>query len=255
MLAGVFVAGITKSDPNNFSNPIILILTITAACLFFCLVLAVSILTQAAIIIALSDSQENSARSTIRKAKSKAIPYFITSSIASLIAISWSLIFIIPGIIISIWLLTASYVSVLENKSGIDALAKSREYARGYFWSIFLLCLIGAIAFIFLDSILKTLNSVPLLGAFFYAAASLMIAPFPPIYFYLIYEKLKERNTCQETTKKQRLVWIIIIAISIAILLAAAGLTYNYRAQIKNLFDQQIEIYNAQQNSMNRQPR
>lgn len=47
------------------------------------------------------------------------------------------LLFIIPGIIFSIWLCFAIYALVLENKGVIESLSRSKQLVSGHWWSVF----------------------------------------------------------------------------------------------------------------------
>jgi hypothetical protein len=45
--------------------------------------------------------------------------------------------FIVPGIMLGVWLLFSNFALVLEGKRGMRAMSRSREYVRGYWWPIF----------------------------------------------------------------------------------------------------------------------
>ncbi|MFH1790224.1 MAG: hypothetical protein ABH832_04135 [bacterium] len=83
-------------------------------------------------------------------------PVIWTSAIAILIIIGGTILFIIPGIIFSIWYAFVSYEVVLENKKGMEALAKSKELVKGRWFGIvyrlFAPALIFIIAIIIVES-------------------------------------------------------------------------------------------------------
>lgn len=45
-------------------------------------------------------------------------------------------LFVLPGLIFAVYFMFAKLIAVLENKKGVTALARSREYVRGYFWAV-----------------------------------------------------------------------------------------------------------------------
>ncbi len=88
------------------------------------------------------------------------MPLFLwLSFLRGFIILGALIFFIIPGIIFSIWFIFAPYILVNENLKGMDALLKSREYVRGYWWEIFwrliivlILIAIVYLPFLFLSS-------------------------------------------------------------------------------------------------------
>jgi len=90
----------------------------------------------------------------------------------------------VPGVLFMTWFLFAQYVLAEEDLRGMEALHKSREYVRGYFWSILLRLLVLYVS-IFLLYLL--LGWIPLLGGLLQVAAF----PFTLIYPYLVFSDIK----------------------------------------------------------------
>ncbi|MDD5760876.1 MAG: glycerophosphoryl diester phosphodiesterase membrane domain-containing protein [Candidatus Pacebacteria bacterium] len=108
------------------------------------------------------------------------------------------LLFIIPGIVIGIFLCFSLYICVIENKKGMDALKGSWNLVKGnwwnVFWRVFLLNIIfSAIYFLFV--------AISVYGILPLVFQSLFI-PFNIIYMYLVYldlKKIAENKTQSES--------------------------------------------------------
>lgn len=108
-------------------------------------------------------------------------------------------LFIIPGIIFSIWFFFSQFILAQEEERGMNALLKSKEYVRGYWFDIFLrLFLIWLIS--------AVINMIPIIGpivSFFYM-------PFMMIFTYLVYEDLKsvKGEVAYPSSPQEKLKWI-----------------------------------------------
>ncbi len=69
--------------------------------------------------------------------------YLGVSLLTAILVLLWALLLIIPGIIFSIFYAFAAYVFFFEGKKGMDALRRSKDLVKGYFWPV-----LGRIAFI-----------------------------------------------------------------------------------------------------------
>ncbi len=110
------------------------------------------------------------------------------------------LLFVIPGILFSVWFSLAIFVLVFEKKRGFNALLKSQHLVKGKFWAVFwrflILGLIVGLGVILISTLIFLIienqqieNQISeLIGYFF----QLFILPFFLIYGFLIYENLRE---------------------------------------------------------------
>jgi hypothetical protein len=123
-------------------------------------------------------------------------------------------LFIVPGIIFSIWFSFVMYVLLVENVGGLKALGRSRELVKGFWWTVFARLLIVTIFSLIISVVLNILNSPG--GALFEAggqfqqttltviglviifitflvslAVNFIVYSVIMIYEYLLYEKLK----------------------------------------------------------------
>jgi len=120
------------------------------------------------------------------------------------------LLFIVPGVIFTIWFIFSQYILVTENIGGMDALLKSKAYVKDRWFDIL-------IRFLVIWAIATGVGLVPLLGIIF----SFLIAPFSMIYSYLIFEDLKALNPeplDYPKTTKEKLTWIGIASLGYIVL-------------------------------------
>ncbi|MDP2664964.1 MAG: hypothetical protein Q8O97_03430, partial [bacterium] len=115
------------------------------------------------------------------------------------------LLFIIPGIAISIWLTLSPYVLFAENKRGLSALLASYNYMKGYWWAVFGRILFAGLLSLVLQFFITVLLSgfnvssiieggakspalqlIGLINTYFIAM------PLAAFYLYLLYRSLKE---------------------------------------------------------------
>jgi hypothetical protein len=109
--------------------------------------------------------------------------------LSSLVVLGGFLLFIIPGIIISLWVMFAVFVFVVEKEKGMNSLLRSYSYTKGRWAAIFLkflplMILYGVVMFV-AESILGKDN--PGVGI-----VSFLIAPFNYFYMYKLYLSAKD---------------------------------------------------------------
>jgi len=123
-------------------------------------------------------------------------PYGWLTVLSGFVTLGGFVMLVIPGIIFSIWFIFAIYVFALEGEKGMNALLRSREYVRSYWWKIFgrqVVLILSAVAVIlafgFLGAALTGGNKsgtnlvIDLL--------TLVTTPFITAYFYVLYQNLK----------------------------------------------------------------
>ena len=90
------------------------------------------------------------------------------------------LLFLIPGVMFAVWFTFSQFILAREDERGMNALLKSKEYVRGYFWDIFLRLFV-----IWLVS--AGIGMIPFIGSIL----SIIFVPFMMIFIFLIYDDLK----------------------------------------------------------------
>ncbi len=100
-------------------------------------------------------------------------------SIMGFIITGGYLLFVVPGIIFSVWFAFCQFILARDNVRGMDALLRSREYVRDMWFEVF-----GRLAVVWLASLF--LGAIPFLGPLL----SLLFAPFVMVFTFFIYEDL-----------------------------------------------------------------
>ncbi|MSU54403.1 MAG: hypothetical protein EXS48_00995 [Candidatus Staskawiczbacteria bacterium] len=125
------------------------------------------------------------AKSLLKFFWSKIIPSAWVILLSGIICIVGFILLIIPGIILYIWFSFALYVFVFEDAKGMQALYKSKDLVKGYWWPVF--------GRLFLFGFLTAfISSVPVIGDL---VNIFFMIPLGVIYAYFIYENLKTVKT------------------------------------------------------------
>ncbi len=140
----------------------------------------------------------------------KIASYFWVMILAVLASLAGFILFIIPGIIFTVWFSFASLINVLENKNnkGIAALQESKNMVKGRWWQIFarlllpalfvyfiLILVIVGIIYIITGGQLNTLessNQAMMTINIITSLISLLITPLLVSFSVILYDNLKE---------------------------------------------------------------
>lgn len=203
------------------------------------------------IIIQLLHHSHRTVQEAITHCFSRIGPYIALNIVATLAVLGASFFFFIPGIVLSVFLTFVLSVFVLEQKSPLQAMLHSREYARGHFWQIILNYLIIYFLTVIPYTILYTIVAVQSFGAVkevtetanslsqsdmknlfattgwigsvgTFAINVFFTYPLTTVYWYILYTEVKIIKP-HVTTKKSTLSYFIIFAI-IGFLAIATGL-------------------------------
>lgn len=154
---------------------------------------AFNVLMAIALIFAV-DNRSLTVGTAYKQAFSMFVSYSILSLLVSLIIMVGFMLFIIPGIIVSIWLAFASFVLVLEGTKIIAAMKQSREYVRGKWWGVFYR-LIMVTLFVFIvyviASLISKIISVAVVSSIIELLINIIITPIVVAYMYLLYQDVK----------------------------------------------------------------
>jgi len=185
--------------------------------------------------------------STVASAYKKGLRLFLPSfwilALIVLVSLGGSILFIIPSILLSIWLSLSFYVLVIENRRGISALTGSWHYTRGYWWPmffrvLFLGILYALISWIFLLGGRIVWVQHDILWQLFRALFGYYIVlPLSAIYIYRIYLGLKEIKLSvpyESDERKSRKVIIIFLILGILVLVLMFALYSINLARLKN---------------------
>ncbi len=131
-------------------------------------------------------------------------PMIWVSLLSGVIMLLGFVLFIIPGIIFSVWFLFASYVLLYEGTRGTAALRESKAMVRGKWWAVFgrvivlvFFSFVVGIAVSIVDSMIPGGYDVPII--FFFVSAFLI--PVATNYLYLLYKEVRAHADTAETEK------------------------------------------------------
>jgi len=158
-----------------------LLVCLTAFLLVVFIVL-VNVWVQVALLYAVKESSgAGNMKNLLVSARGKIGSFFWVMLLRSLIVAAGFIFFIIPGIIFSFWFSLSEYAFVFEDKKGMQALWRSKELVKGYWWAVFgRLCLWVAIMFL--------ISSISRVG---FLINALFTMPFGIFYLFVVYEDLK----------------------------------------------------------------
>ncbi|MEA1962660.1 MAG: hypothetical protein U9M94_00300 [Patescibacteria group bacterium] len=166
---------------------------IILAGMFFGIVVA--IIAKAGLYVLIKDSKENiTVKQAFLRAKKIAGRFFVLNSLISIFVFLWSLLFIVPGIYMVLAYSMAIWIFIYEDISGTEAIKKSKELIKGYWWVVLgrflgvylLFYLVIVIPSIFLDN-----SSFGILWTIAAQVISFLAAPFFMIYQCFMYWDLK----------------------------------------------------------------
>jgi len=151
--------------------------------------------SQIALIFAIKDSPENiDFKESYRRAWHKIGSYFWVGFLGGFITMGGFFLFVVPGIIFSIWFSFGSFILIAEDQKGMNALLKSKEYVKGKWWGVFWRFLAMGLIFVLIGLILAPLFfflKSQFLINFISWPISLFLGPFVLVYSFLIYKYLK----------------------------------------------------------------
>ena len=256
----VLIGGLTFfliSDRLSYSlSPFFAIATF----LFFLPATTFQFWRQLALIFAIVHSGENiGIKQSYKKSLKKIFPYFWLFTLSGSIIFGGFLLFVIPGIILSIFFVLGVYILAAENTGGLAALIKSKEYIKGHWWKvagrlgfliIFLfLLLIPLIIIESVGSFFEDVQIITIMGSVFgfvlQLIYSFVLAPLNIIYVFLIYLSLKNIKGDFEFTpsKGQKVKYILLgifgVLVVPAILVAIVLVSLNPLKQISKARDVQ----------------
>lgn len=181
---------------DNIANGLYLVLVVlgVAAILFFIVVMYIARI--AANIIVQHNNPKLTFKEAFMMAKAKAWTFLGTSLLATLFIFLWTLLLVIPGIIMGIYYAFVTWMVLEENLSGSQALKRSKSLVKGYWWAVFgrlilpssvLLVALGILSFFMVAEDGTGQSSYDLISQIISLAAT----PFFIAYSYNIYKSLR----------------------------------------------------------------
>lgn len=188
---------------------------------FLIIGIIVSLWAQVALFYAVKERDRKiGIKEALDKGWHKLLSYFWISLLSGFIVAGGLLLFIIPGIILSIYFSLAAYVLVSESKKGTAVLFRSKQLVKGYWWKVFRRLLV--LSFV-LGLIAVPINIIAEIFDLVFIASiiSMLIAPFSVIFVFLIYDNLKQIKNgvpFEPPKRKTKILWIILGIIGILLI-------------------------------------
>ena len=135
-------------------------------------------------------------KESYKKTSELILPYLLIVLMTYFLIFVGFLLFIIPGIYLTITLGFVLFALVMENYQGLKALVRSFNLVRGYFWPTFVryLSLLFLFLLLFFPSV--PLSFIPQLGFYLQIIYNLfitiLIVPFSLLFSYYIFNSLRE---------------------------------------------------------------
>lgn len=114
------------------------------------------------------------------------------STLTALATLGGFILFIIPGIVLSLWLTFAPYILFAENKRGLDALTASYAYIKGYWWSIVWRIVFPGALYVLIQIALGVFSSGARFQLFELIIIQFVLVPIAIVYAYSIYKAVRE---------------------------------------------------------------
>jgi len=102
-------------------------------------------------------------------------PAFFTAILIAVTVLLGLILFVVPGIIFTVWYNFGYYSAIFENKKGFGALAYSKQLVMGRWWAVCLRLLAPFVLFIAIGGVLRYIITAPLGFLPFSAFAILLI--------------------------------------------------------------------------------
>lgn len=145
-----------------------------------------------------------------KKTKSMLLPYLGISLLSGLLIFGSWMLFVLPGLLVSLLFIFMTYVFVIEGKRGLAVLRRSYELVRAHFWEVLLRVLLIQVALYLGSYVLDTMAEQSEIFGLVSFAFSVSAGWFAQAYMYLIYKNLKSRVPSKNTGN---LTWIVVISV------------------------------------------
>ncbi|MDQ5901277.1 MAG: hypothetical protein QG600_855 [Patescibacteria group bacterium] len=146
---------------------------------------------QAAWLLSVNGKEKVSFKEILRHARKYIGVMLITGALSSLLVSGGMLLFLLPGILFSIWFSFSQYIIVNENKKNLLALHTSRELVRGRIWGVIWRWIAVYIPVIILSAVSGSLGDQQLYIQGFIELLSFLAGPFYIAYAFVMYKHLK----------------------------------------------------------------
>ena len=208
--------------------------------LFVLMLVSVVVVTWSnlALIISFIAPEHISVANAYKKGGKKILSYVWISFLVGIIVLGGLPFLIVPAVVFATWFAFAIYILVAEeNVKGMNALLKSREYVRGYWWNVFgrlflfslIVAGIGAVLQLFFSILVGATIFLPgpvsqilfyIFLAVFMIINVFVLGPIAFIYPFLVYKNLKQvkgGEVIVPSPKKQKTILILMSIVGVLV--------------------------------------
>ncbi|MEI6058050.1 MAG: hypothetical protein WCQ60_03725 [bacterium] len=230
----VFGAVSMVFEPELAAGHSVLLGTLAVMAVFNILNLVFSIFMPVALIATIDEIHHGrtlSMNDAYKKAFSLGIPYLFVLLLTGIIVLGGSILLIIPGIVVNIYLAFVVFAFLIEGKRGIDALIQSAWYVRGLWFdilarkiSVAIVIILGLMVFSVIAGVASVASGFgqPIFDFLMQLFLFMAVVPFMMSFSYVVYKDIK--NAKAHTTPTPAFIAeaekILIILLLIAALTA-----------------------------------
>ncbi len=222
--------------------------------------------SQIALIFAIKDDEDIGIKESYRRGWRKIGSFVWVSILTMFIVIGSGVFFVILGIIFAVWFAFTFFIVAGEDLKGMDAVLKSREYVRGYWWQVFwrflflYVIMVGGMLVVFgvglLAKFVVSLVMFPaeesMLGKFIASLTSLAsnfvfsaVIPLAMSYLFVTYRHLKKVKSGLELkpSAKEKKLFIAVGALGgLVMVLIVGGSLFTFSALLSNVRSRQMDL-------------
>ncbi|MFA5736724.1 MAG: hypothetical protein WCX70_00880 [Candidatus Paceibacterota bacterium] len=176
-------------------------------------------LAQGALILVLLNRETSlDAKSEIKNAYKKAWSKFWlllwVGILIAFITIGGFCLFVVPGVILTVWFMFSMVILLAEEERGMKALIKSREYVRDLFWPVLgrylAMAILVMISYAILGMLIVTIAGNGSLAVILINLTMLFVVPVTVIYQILLYEDLKVVKGAVEIKEQAKTTYLLV---------------------------------------------
>jgi MFS family permease len=236
LIGGALLAALAAVVGKSFTV-VVIILGIILALLAIVALFYLSFWSQVTLLYNACSEEPIGAIESYKKTRNRIGGFAWIAIFSGLISLCGFFLFVIPGIIFSIWFSFAAIVFLFENEKGMSALLKSREYVRGKWWGIMFRLWAMAGLFVLLSWLFSALGAglkaanapqmIMFFADFIQSAASFILAPLQIVFLYYVFKDLKnlKKDSALTPSKNTRTTVIISIVLGIIVLIALVAIS------------------------------
>lgn len=198
----------------------------------------------ASIFYTISEDENLGIKASISRGFRKILPLFWVTILSTVITFGGMIFLIIPGIIFSVWFTQAGFIILSEGVGGYNALLKSKEYVKGFWWAVWGRLIFGALVLIPIFIVVGLLQQLLKNQIFITFPLNLLSqfinTTFSLIYSYVLYKNIRGIKGNFEFVPKKTskilfyLVSLIVLVVFVLIVFAFVK-SYPWGASPKSL--------------------